>query len=199
MKRIYEQVKDLVFKPKQTWETINGETKTEQQLVISHLMPLAAIPAVAFFIGYSILGVRIPFAGVYRMAWWQSLLTALIGYVVTVATVWLLGFIISQIAPWFGASQNRESGLKLSVFSYSPYLFAGVLYIIPNLGIVVTLVGIYGLYLLYLGVDRVMHPPENKTVLYSVSAVIIALVLHVVLSQITFFVLGLFGPDLPNV
>lgn len=198
MKAIYQRVKALVFQPRQTWEAIDDTVLTTRQLILSTLLPLAAIPAIAFFIGYSISGVRIPFAGVYRMAWWQSLITALVGYGVTVANVWLLGVSISKIGVWFGAAENPENGLKAAVFSYSPFLAAGVLYIIPNLGIVVTLIGLYACYLLYLGVPRLMHPPENRTVLYSILSVMVAIVLYTLFNQITQLMLNLFGPDLPS-
>ncbi len=199
MKHLYNRVRNLIVNPKKTWVEIDAETLTPQQLILKYLLPLAAVPAAAFFIGYSVFGIAVPFAGIYRMAWWQAMLTALTGYVINIAVVLILGILIEQAAPLFGAAKSRIRGLKIAIFCYWPYWIAGILFIIPSLGVVTQLAGLYGLYLLYTGLPIIMNAPENKTKFYSILAIIAALFIHIVLSQIPRLVLYAFGPDLPNI
>ncbi len=199
MKALFEKIRDLIFKPKQTWEAIDQDPVTTKQLVYAYLLPLAAIPAIAFFLGYSILGIRIPFSGVYRMVWWQALITALTGYGVAILSTVALAHGISRMAAWFNSTPDLNSGYKLIIFCYAPFWVAGVLYIIPNLSVIVMIAGLYGLYLLFLGIPRIMHPPENRATVYGITAIVVTIVIHVLLSQITRFVLQFFGPDLPKI
>lgn len=199
MKVLFEKIRDLVFKPKQTWEAIDKISLTQKQLIGGYLLPLAAIPTIAFFLGYSVFGVRIPFSGVYRMVWLQSLITALVGYFVAVFSAVIIANIISQMATWFQSAPDLNKGYKLVVFSYAPFWIAGILYIIPTLSVIVLIAGLYGLYLLFLGIPIVMDVPENRVKIYGVASLVVALIVYIILSQIPRFVLNLFGPDLPEI
>ena len=167
MQKIFERVKQIVLKPKETWEVIAGEDSTLMSLLKEYLLILAAIPALAAFLGRWIVGVRIPFAGVYRFSFSASLLNAIISYVFTIAGVWVLGKVISLLAPNFGAEKNDDGGFKVAVYTYTPILAAGVLYLIPSLSPIVFIAGLYGLYLLYVGLPIVMKSPKEKTMAYT--------------------------------
>ena len=49
--------------------------------------------------------------------------------------VLILAFIIDALAPTFGAQKNRSQALKVAVYSYTPAWIAGVLNILPALGV----------------------------------------------------------------
>jgi len=50
---IVDRAKNMILKPKQEWQVIDGETHTVKDLYLQYAMILAAIPAVAAFIGFS--------------------------------------------------------------------------------------------------------------------------------------------------
>ena len=53
---LVERVKKILLQPKQEWAVIKGETHTVAGLYTRYVMILAAIPAIATFIGFSIVG-----------------------------------------------------------------------------------------------------------------------------------------------
>ena len=60
---VVERAKRIILTPKAEWEVIAGETPTIQELYTKYVMILAAIPAVAGFIGFSLVGIagiRVP-------------------------------------------------------------------------------------------------------------------------------------------
>jgi hypothetical protein len=71
--------------------------------------------------------------------------------------------------------------LKVTAYSYTPAWVAGILHIIPALGVLAALAGLYGLYLLYLGLPVLMRCPKDKSVGYTVVLVICAIVISVVI------------------
>jgi hypothetical protein len=75
--------------------------------------------------------------------------------------------------------------MKLAVYSMTPAWVAGVLYIIPALGILVLLASLYGLYILYLGfATPLMETPKEKVMTYLVVSIVVVIVLSFVVNLI---------------
>jgi len=102
--------------------------------VTGYVVPLAAIGAVAGFIGGSIVGTSLPFIGTYRVPFMTGLVLAVFKICMAVVGSLSFSFIIKALAPTFGAEQNSSQALKVAVYSYTPAWIAGVLQIVPLLG-----------------------------------------------------------------
>lgn len=76
------------------------------------------------------------------------------------------------------------ASLKVAVFSSTPAWVAGILNIFPALGILVVIASIYGLVLLYMGLERVKSVPKEKMVGYFVVTLIAAILVYVVVGAI---------------
>lgn len=186
----------IILKPKDEWVKIKGETTTVKDLFMSYAMILAAIPAVAQFVGHALIGQRVPFLGWYRWSIGSSLLYAILSYVISLATVFVLALIIDALAPSFASTKNQVSALKLAVFSMTPAWVAGIFYIVPFLGILAVLGSLYGLYVLYLGfATPLMETPKDKVMGYFVVSLVVAIVLTAVFGLIlgAFFAVGAVG------
>ena len=183
MMDIVNRVQGIVLKPKEEWAKIKSESTTIQQLFTSYALILAAIPAIANFIGMGLIGRRIPFIGWYRYDIGTAVLYAILSYVFSLVTVYIFGIIINALAPTFGSKSDAVNSMKLAVFSMTPFWVAGVFYLIPFLGVLALLAGLYGLYVLYLGFSHpLMDTPQDKVVGYLlVSIVVVAVLMGVVM------------------
>ncbi|MCD6118038.1 YIP1 family protein [bacterium] len=197
MNAIIERIKAIVLKPKQTWEEIAAEQTTPQDLMKNYVFIFAALPAVATFLGRWIIGIQIPFAGVYHFSFGASLVASITNYVITVASIWILAKILFVLGTKFGSNGDEAACFKMAVYSYFPYLAAGVLLIIPSLSVLVYLAGLYGLYLMYVGLPIIMETPEEKTIPFMVVIVVAVILVSVIASSIIGVILGAFGPKLP--
>ena len=72
--------------------------------------------------------------------------------------------------------------MKVAVYSYTPGWIAGVLGIVPALGLIGIVIALYGIYLLYLGLPRLMKNPEEKSIGYTAVVVICAIVVGFLVS-----------------
>ncbi|MCJ7644994.1 MAG: YIP1 family protein [Candidatus Aminicenantes bacterium] len=179
------RVQAIVLKPKEEWAKIKAETTTVQQLFTSCAVILAAIPAVAQFIGYGLIGRRYPFVGMVRMGLGTSLVRAIFSYVFSLVTVYVFALIINALAPTFSSAPNQLNAMKLAVYSMIPAWVAGVLYIVPFLEWLVILASLYGLYVLYLGFAApMMDTPKEKVVGYLVVSIVVVIVLSAVVAMI---------------
>jgi hypothetical protein len=181
---LVERAKGILLHPKQEWQTIAVETTTIGDLYKNYVLPLAAIGPVAFVIGMSLVGVRLPFYGSFRLPITTAIGSAILQYILTLAGVYILALIIDALAPTFAGEKNLTQAFKVAAYSYTPGWLAGIFVIIPALG-VLGILGLYGLYLLYLGLPVLMKSPQEKSMGYTVAVIIAAIVIFVVIGVIS--------------
>jgi hypothetical protein len=187
---IADRVKNICLTPATEWPVIAAEQTSPASLITGYVAPLAAIGAVAGFIGGSVIGRSLPFVGYYRIPLTAGIAAAVFTFVMAIVGVFLLSLVINALAPTFGGQKDSIQALKVAVYSYTPAWVAGVLQVLPLLGLLVLLGALYGLYLLYLGLPRLMKSPENQALGYTAVVVVCAVVLSVVITAVGGMVVG---------
>jgi hypothetical protein len=181
---LVQRAREMVTNPGPTWVAVEQETTDWQQLFVPYMMALAAIPAVAGFIGWSIIGVG-GFGLSMRMPILSGLGLMVSNYVMTLVMVFVWGWLISQLANTFGGQPNVLNGVKLTVYASTPAMLAGIFSVIPSLSVLVMLGGLYSLYLVYLGLPVLMKNPKEKSISYLVVSAIIGIVGSVLISMVS--------------
>lgn len=170
MKPVIARVQALVFAPAGEWRVIARERANAARLFGNYITILAAIPALAHFIGACAIG---------RYQSVVSGLTAMIiGYVGSLATVYAVAVVIDILAPRFQAERGFPDALKLSAYAHTPLWLAGVFLLIPGLSFL-TVLGLYGFTLLRLGLPPLMRAPGEQALPYAAAATLGALVFAV--------------------
>jgi hypothetical protein len=187
---IVERAKNICLSPATEWPVIAAESTTTGTLISGYVVPMAAIGAVAGFLGGSLIGRTLPFLGTYRVSLAPGLVFALFTFCMAIVSVFLVSLVINALAPTFGGEQNSIQALKVAVYSYTPAWIAGALQILPLLGIFVIFAALYGLYLLFLGLPRLMKCPEDKALGYTAVVVVCAIVLSVVVGSVGAVIAG---------
>ena len=179
---LINRVKSILLTPKTEWPVIETEQTDVKSLTINYLLPLALITAIAGFIGFGLIGQNV--FGVHIGTAGYGLRYALTSLLSTIGGAFLTAYIIDLLAPNFGSEKNFLQSFKLVIYSYTPMLVAGILLIIPSLGILATLAGLYGLYLLYIGLQPLKKTPDDKKTSYFVVSLIVVILGSIVLSAI---------------
>jgi hypothetical protein len=180
---IVDRVKKICLTPAAEWGVIAGESASTGALMTGYVIPLAGISAVAGFIGGSVIGRTLPFVGTYRIPFMSGIGIAIFTVVMACVGVFVLSIIIDALAPTFAAQKNSSQALKVAVYSFTPAWVAGVFQILPGLGSVLGLIGgLYALYIMYLGLPRLMKCPEDKAIGYTAVVVICTIVLWFVIA-----------------
>ncbi len=177
---LVERVKRLLLSPRTEWGVIDAESTTPAALYTGYVLPLAAIGPIAQVIGYSVFGISVPFLGTYRVPIGSAITNAILTYVLTLIATYLLGLIIDGLAPTFGAQRSPIQALKVAVYSSTPAWLAGVFALVPGLR-PLQILGLYSLYLLYLGLPMLMKAPRDKAPGYTVVVVLASIVLFMVI------------------
>ncbi|MGB7102168.1 MAG: Yip1 family protein [Xanthobacteraceae bacterium] len=164
------RAKAILSDPAAEWMRIEKESGDAAYLLSSYVAVLALIPAVFGFVGACIVGAVVPGRGLVRASIVDGLFGAVFGYVVTCATVLMLGLLIRLLAPLFGGRGDFNNSFKLAVYAYTPVWLAGISLLAPGVRFL-GLTGFYGAYILWTGLPQLIKIPERKVL--SFTAVIV--------------------------
>lgn len=181
----------ILTKPAAEWRTISAEPATVEGLLREYAAPLAAIPAIAQFIGFSLIGITVPFGGAIRIGIVRSFANAVVGWVFALVGAWIAAVVIEKLAPTFQSRGSTAQALKLVVYSMTPVWIAGVLNLVPVLAVLVIIAALYAVYLFYMGLPPVMSTPSEKVIPYMVVSAIVIIVISICLGTITALISGI--------
>ena len=189
------RIKDLLLRPVPTWDVIQAEESTIEGLYRTWVLPLSAIPAVCGAIGqlgwlgrFSIFGIR------FHASFLGIVTRALVTYALGLAFVYVLAVVIDELALRFGGERSRTQAFKLVAYSSTAAWVAGVFALLPGGGLLVALGGLYSLYLLYLGLPKLMRNDPEQTVTYLGLTIAVAIGLAVLFGILSSCFGGWGGP-----
>jgi hypothetical protein len=197
MLALIARVKNLLLSPGSEWEVIDREEIEPRRLALRYVAPLAAIPALAIVLGLSVVGVqaqgdwhRAPILGVA--------ISALIFFALSIGGVFVFAAIMDWLAPRFGAPRSYRQAFKVSAYSTTAAMVAGLVAIAPALQVFALIAGAYSLYLLFVGTPKVMHPAPASAVNYSIVATASAIVVALIVGLAAMFAASPTGNPFPQ-
>ncbi len=185
-----QRVQDILLKPKETWPSIASEPASVASIYQQWLFILAAIPAVAGFIGMSVLG----FGGFgFRVPLLTGLVQMILSYALSLGMVYLMAHLVDALAPSFGGTKNFISAFKLMAYSLTAAFVGGIFSLIPALAVLGLVAAAYSIYLLYTGLPELMRNPPEKSAAYTAVVVVAGIVAGIVVGAITAAITPSFG------
>jgi len=188
-----ERAKNIIVSPNKEWDVIALEQPNTGQIIMGYVLLLAGAAAVAAFIGYGLIGFNYGLFRYSSTGW--GIYYALNVLVGAIAGVFISAFVIDALAPSFGSEKNMGRSVQLVAYSYTPAWVAGILAIYPPLAIIGVIAGLYGFYILYVGMPKLKKTPADKNAGYFVVSIItlivVYFVIYFIMSRIVLSAMGL--------
>lgn len=186
---LQQRVKNILFSPATEWDRIDAEPATVKGLYLGYACILAAIGPVARLIGGQVFGHQGIFLTVHPPLI-SSLVAAIVDYGLSLAGVFVLGMVIDVLAPSFGGTRSRIQALKVAIYAWTAAWVFAVFQLVPPVGALSVIGGLYSLYLMYLAIPKLMKAPDDKAVLYSIITVVVAMAIWVVITLTAAMLVG---------
>jgi hypothetical protein len=186
---LVNRVKGILLSPAAEWDKIDAESATVAGLYTGYVGILAAISTVAALIGSLVFGHGV-LGFVYRPPIVTAIVGAVVGYVLALVMVFILALVIDMLAPSFDGQKNQIQAFKVAAYSGTAGWVVGIVQIFPPLAMLSLLGSLYGLYILYLGLPKLMKVPQEKAIGFTVVTIIVAVVLFVVVGAVAGAVSG---------
>ena len=185
---LVERVQGLFLNPRAEWARIRDEQADVQGLVLRYAAVLSLIPLVVHVLVGFVRGMR------YSGASWilrRSIEGGIESYVFGLIGVVVVAWILQALGPKFGAACDLVQATKVTVYASTPSWIASVaafLILLPGIGRLAGLVlvagGIYGLYLVWLGVGIVLRPRPEQLMIYVIVALVCTCVVFAVIGSL---------------
>jgi hypothetical protein len=181
IEKLIQEVKECVLSPTAVFIRIKNDSRNITDIVRDLLIYLAAIPAIAGFFGRVIIGQSTPFGGYHHVPLFAGIVWAVLLFLLSILGIYGIAFLVSRLAVNFQGKPDELAAFKLVVYSFMPVFALGVFSLIPALSGLYIL-GLYGIYLFYVGCSILMECPEEKalpyTVVVSLAGILITVLLH---------------------
>lgn len=173
---IINQTRQILIHPKKFWLVKKEESENTGNVFTNFLLPIILTVAIAVFIGdlfrRNDFIIEIPLLNSIQII---ALFT--LQYVVSV-------YLTNKLIQTFGGKKNICISRNLVAYSMTPLLLIfTITSLIPFLGIL-NIIGFYGLYIFWMGVDELLVFPENRKSQFSLITIVINLFLFSFLSII---------------
>jgi hypothetical protein len=188
----------LFAHPDQEWQEIRGEEESISHMYLTHVLILAAIPAVSAYIGTTQVGWTVgngsPVMLTEASALWMTAMT----YLAMLGGVAVMGAFINWMARTYDASPDMGRCVVFAAYTATPLFIGGLAGLFPNLWLAMfvgTAAICYTVYLLYVGIPTFMNIHQDEGFLFSSSVLAVGLVVLVAMiaMSVIFWEMGV-GP-----
>jgi hypothetical protein len=177
------RARSILLNPRSEWSVVRQEPSTIGGLYVGYIVWLAALGPVASVIVASIVGIRLPYGGSYRVPWASAVASASVRYVIALAMPYLLARIIDALATHFGGQRSVIQALKVAAYASTATWLANAIAIISGLSHL-ELLGGYSLYLALTGLPALMRAPRERAPGYTAAVTVAAAALSLLGSAI---------------
>lgn len=171
---LVNRAKNILVQPKAEWPVIAAEPASVGGLFTGYAALMALLPV----IGSILAGIL--FSPILGSSYFLA--SAVVGYVVGLAILFLMILAADALAPSFEGRKDQVAAAKLLIYSATPLWVAGFLVFIPAVGPLLGLAAfVYAAYLIYQGATPVMGVPEGKLAGFTAVVVILWIILSFVI------------------
>jgi hypothetical protein len=175
---LLEHIIGFFLHPSEEWESVRARNIPLER-VIFHILLLGAIPVISGFIGTTQFGWQIGTAETIKITTGSAAVIAVIYYIVIIAAVFSVAWMIHWMGQTYGARQPLTRCLVLAAYIPIPLFLVGIAQIYPVLWFNL-IIGIpaatYTVFLLYLGIPVMMEIPPERGFLFSSAVLAFGLV-----------------------
>jgi hypothetical protein len=179
---LYQRTKHFIISPVKAWEVVHRENRPIKYVRGSYFMPLIILVSISSLLG-SLFFINNTLKPMY------SVLTGINTFLFLYIGVYASAFIVNEITRALDLGHEFLTAFKLVAYSMAPiFLSLTVSRFFESL-LFINILGLYGLYIFWTGMEKMINPPEHKKlpmlIATVISMIIIFSLLQILLSRLT--------------
>lgn len=147
----------MIVSPAREWDAVAAEELPPAKLFLGYVVPLSAVPAVAWMIGLAMFGADLGFRveDVAPLAPGRVLYAGAVTLAGSVLSVLALAAAFFLVAPMYAVPRHWGRALAVAAYGTTPLWVAGILLVKPGLVIVGLVALLHCCHLYYSGLQRI--------------------------------------------
>lgn len=170
-KFLIQRIKNIILDPDGTWDTIITENRPVRRVNANFLLPLITLVALAAFTG-SLLFTTTGISKAYFV------LTGIRYFLLLYITIFGSAYLFTLVTRYLKLPADFNNSLRLMILSSAPLLLCQIVSRLFETFIFINVLSLYGLYIFWIGILKLMNPPENRKLLLIGSGVAIFIFLY---------------------
>jgi hypothetical protein len=158
-------IRNLIGNPIKFWETVKSENVQTGMIRNSFFIPVSLLVALSGFFG-SLLFTNPELSPAY------SVLFSIKCLVVIFIAVYATSYILGEITFPLDLGRDFKISFKMVVSSVTPFLLCQILSRLFESLLFVNIIGLYGLYIFWIGTEKMLNSPQYKKMPLLIAAVI---------------------------
>jgi len=171
-KFLYHRIKYIILNPVKAWDVIKSENRPIRYVRDSFFFPLILVGAVAAFTG-SMIFTNSGLSVVY------SIFAGVKYFFLLYFVIYASSLILREITYALDLGRDFTVSFKMIAYSIAPFLICQIASRIIESFIFVNVLSLYGLYIFWIGMEKMLNPPEHKKMpmLIATSVTVIGLII----------------------
>jgi hypothetical protein len=154
-KFLYYRIRYIILNPAKAWNYIYDEKRPLKDPRNSLLFPLVILITISAFLG-SIIFTNATLSPVY------SVFVALKYLLLNLFVVYASAVVFSEITKALDLGKDFTVSFKMIVYSLVPFFICQIISHLFESLIFVDVLAIYGLYIFWIGAEKMLNPPDHK-------------------------------------
>ncbi len=154
-KFLYYRITNIILNPVRAWEAIYSENKPIKFVRGSFFLPLIILVAFSAFFG-SLLFTHTGFSH------WYAILVGIKYFLLMFFVVYGTSFIFKEILIALDLKGDFALSFRIITYSIAPFLICQIISRLIESFIFVNVLALYGLYIFWNGIEKMINPPEHK-------------------------------------
>lgn len=180
---IYNRTKDIIINPEIEWIKVKSEIEVKTNHTILILVPFSILLAIGAIIGSVLFNINNLGTGFN----FSSLIIGINAFLLAILGTFISAYILNELMYNFTKEKDFNTSLSIIINTLIPYyLFAFLAYIIPQLSILFTILGLYSAYIFWYALRNLTKIHHEKIIGFFILSAMIGFVIFFVLK----FVLG---------
>ena len=177
---LYNRTKYFIISPVKAWEVVHRENRPINFVRGSFFLPLVILVSISSFLG-SMFFINTTLKPMY------SVLACINTFLFLFIGVYSSAFIVNEITRALDLGHDFVVAYKLVAYSLTPILLTLTVSRLLESLLFFNLLGLYGLYIFWTGMEEMVNPPEHKKLPMMIATVIAMLIIFGLLQIVLSF------------
>lgn len=177
LKQVFERIAGFTLhmatEPNKFWDDVI-ENKTTIRVFSQIYFPFIILAALASVIGDILSSSEI--------LWSYSISKGIREAIVYLIYFYLAGFVMNKLVGAFGGIENKVSCQLAVGFSSVPFFIVAIITGLFPFLYAINLLGLYGFFIIYIGIPKLFNVPENRIKVFSVAVILSNFLIFAILS-----------------
>jgi len=146
---------NLIMRPERAWDIIHTENRPIKYIRGSFLLPLITLAGIAALLG----SLFFTHGG---LSLFYPIFLGIRYFLLFLIVTYLSALTLNEITKALDLGRDFLTALKLIGYSLGPFFLLQILSLLLESLIFLNLLSLYGLYIFWLGMEKMLNPPEHK-------------------------------------